>query len=330
MFYKGKNVLVTGAGGFIGSHLVEKLARSGAKVKALCLYNSKGSWGWIDFINKELKNSIEVVLGDIRDKNICEKITENAEIVFHLAALIAIPYSYIAPESFIDTNIKGTLNLLEGAKKNKVRRFVHISTSEVYGTPDKVPITEKNELKGQSPYSASKIGADKICEAYFCSYNLPVVIIRPFNTYGPRQSARAVIPTILTQLINGEKKLKLGNLKPKRDLTYVEDTVEGILKGGESEGIEGETIQLGSGKMYSIEEIVKISMNIIGRKAEIEVEDKRVRPEKSEVMELLSDPSKAKKLLGWEAKISIEEGILKTYNWLKENINFYKPDIYQI
>ncbi len=330
MFYKEKRILVTGAGGFIGSHLVEKLLKSGAKVRALCLYNSKGSWGWLDYIDKNLKNSLEVFLGDIRDKNICEEIIKDIEIVFHLAALIAIPYSYIAPESFVETNIKGTLNLLEGARKNKVKRFVHISTSEVYGTPDKIPITEKNELKGQSPYSASKIGADKICEAYFCSYNLPVVIIRPFNTYGPRQSARAIIPTILTQLINGEKKIKLGNLKPKRDLTYVEDTVEGILKGGEIEKIEGETIQLGSGKMYSVEEIAKISMDITGKSAKIEVEDKRIRPDKSEVMHLLSDPSKAKNLLNWFAKVSIEEGISKTYNWLKENINFYKPEIYQL
>lgn len=330
MDYKDKRVFVTGAGGFIGSHLVERLVEEGAKVRALCLYNSKGFWGWLENSPDEIKKTIEVVLGDIRDKNLMENCTKDIDIVFHLAALIAIPYSYIAPESFIDTNIKGTLNLLEGARKNNVKRFVHISTSEVYGTPDKIPIDEKNELKGQSPYSASKIGADKLCEAYFCSYDLPIVIIRPFNTYGPRQSARAVIPTILTQLISKKKILKLGNTKPERDLTFISDTVDGILKAGLKKNIEGETIQLGTGKKYSIEEIAKISMEITKTNAEIEKEDIRVRPDKSEVMVLLSNPQKAKKLLGWEAKVTIEEGILKTYNWLKENLNYYKIGIYQI
>lgn len=330
MDYKDKRVFVTGAGGFIGSHLVERLVEEGAKVRALCLYNSKGFWGWLENSPDGIKKSIEVVLGDIRDKNLMENCTKDIDIVFHLAALIAIPYSYIAPESFIDTNIKGTLNLLEGARKNNVKRFVHISTSEVYGTPDKIPIDEKNELKGQSPYSASKIGADKICEAYFCSYDLPIVIIRPFNTYGPRQSTRAVIPTILTQLISKKRILKLGNTKPERDLTFISDTVDGILKAGLKKNIEGETIQLGTGKKYSIEEIAKISMEITKTKAEIEKEDIRVRPDKSEVMVLLSNPAKAKKLLEWEAKVSIEEGILKTYLWLKENLNYYKIGVYQI
>lgn len=330
MDYKNKRVFVTGAGGFIGSHLIERLVEEGAKVRALCLYNSKGFWGWLENTSDNVKKSIEVILGDVRDRNLMEKCTRDIDIIFHLAALIAIPYSYIAPESFIDTNIKGTLNLLEGARKNNVKRFVHISTSEVYGTPDKIPIDEKNELKGQSPYSASKIGADKICEAYFCSYDLPVVILRPFNTYGPRQSARAVIPTILTQLISKKRILKLGNIEPERDLTFISDTVDGILKAGLKKNIEGETIQLGTGKKYSIKELAQICIKITETSAEIEKEDIRVRPDKSEVMVLLSNPSKAKKLLGWEAKVSIEEGILKTYNWLKENINYYKIGIYQI
>lgn len=330
MDYKDKNVFITGAGGFIGSHLVERLVEEGAKVKALCLYNSKGIWGWLENSPENVKKSIEVILGDVRDGKLMEVYTKDVEIIFHLAALIAIPYSYIAPESFIDTNIKGTLNLLEAARKNNVKRFVHISTSEVYGTPDKIPIDEKNELKAQSPYSASKIGADKICQAYFCSYSLPVVIIRPFNTYGPRQSTRAIIPTILTQLISKKRILKLGNTEPQRDLTFISDTVDGILKAGLKKNIEGETIQLGTGKKYSIEELAKISMKITKINVKIEKEEIRVRPDKSEVMVLLSNPSKAKNLLGWKAKVPIEEGILKTYLWLKENINYYKVGVYQI
>ncbi len=269
-------------------------------------------------------------MGDIRDRVFIEKITKKIDIIFHLAALIAIPYSYVAPESFVDVNIKGTLNILESARKNGIKRVVHISTSEVYGTPDKIPIDEKNELKGQSPYSASKIGADKICEAYYYSYDLPVVIIRPFNTYGPRQSMRAVIPTILVQILKGKKEINLGNLEPARDLTYIEDTVEGIVKGGVVENIEGETIQLGTGIKKSIKEIVNLAIEITGEKVEIIKEEKRIRPEKSEVLILQSNPSKAKKLLGWEAKIELKEGLRKTYNWFKENLVYYNKDLYHI
>lgn len=330
MNLKSKKVLVTGAGGFIGSHLVEKLVEKGAKVKALCLYNSRGSWGWLEYSDDKTKNYIEVVLGDIRDRILMENITRNIDVVFHLAALIAIPYSYQAPESFIDVNIKGTLNILESARKNNVKRIIHISTSEVYGTPDKIPITEKNELKGQSPYSASKIGADKICEAYYSSYNLPVVIVRPFNTYGPRQSMRAVIPTILVQILKGKSEIKLGNLSPKRDLTYVEDTVEGIIKAAEVDNIEGETIQLGTGNTKSIKEIVEMALEISGKNIKIKQEKIRIRPDKSEVMILQSDPSKARQILDWKAKIDLKEGLEKTYNWFKENLQFYKEDIYHI
>lgn len=330
MFLKDKKVLVTGGGGFIGSHLVEELVKRGAKVKALCLYNSRGSWGWLDYSDEKTKRAIEVYLGDIRDKAFMEKITKDIDIIFHLAALIAIPYSYQAPESFIDVNIKGTLNILESSRKNKVKRVIHISTSEVYGTPEKIPINEKNELKGQSPYSASKIGADKICEAYYNSYNLPVVIIRPFNTYGPRQSMRAVIPTILVQILKGKKEIRLGNLKPKRDLTYVEDTVEGIIKAAEKEKIEGETIQLGTGVTKSIKEIAELAMEISGKKVKIIKEKIRIRPDKSEVMILQSDPSKAKIILDWKAEIDLKMGLEKTYKWFEKNLNLYKGDYYHI
>lgn len=330
MELKGKNILVTGAGGFIGSHLVEALLKKDANVIAFCSYNSRGFWGWLDYIDEDLKKKIKVILGDIRDKNFVEKNTKGIDLLFNLAALIAIPYSYIAPESFIETNVKGTLNILEASLKNKIKRIVHISTSEVYGTPKKIPITEEDELIGQSPYSASKIAADKICEAYYFSYGLPVVILRPFNTYGPRQSMRAVIPTILVQIIKNHKEIKLGNLEPERDLTYVEDTVNGIIKAGEIENIEGETIQLGTGIKKSIKEIVEIALEISGKKLKVVKEEERVRPEKSEVMVLQSSPQKAKKLLNWEAKVELKEGLKKTYEWFCKNLSYYQKDYYHI
>jgi len=328
--YSGKKVLVTGADGFIGSHLTERLIREGADVRAFCFYNSQGSWGWLDHADRKSLKGVEFVLGDIRDKGFVEKSLKDVEIVFHLAALIAIPYSYRAPESFIDTNVRGTLNILEASLKNKVKRIVNTSTSEVYGTPDSVPITEEHRLKGQSPYSASKIAADKLCEAYHCSFGLPVVTLRPFNTYGPRQSARAVIPTIISQLLSGKKELRLGNLKPKRDLTFVSDTVEGFLKAGMAAGVEGEVIQLGTGKTYSIGEIARMAMESLGVKARILNEKQRFRPDASEVMVLLSDPGKARKLLGWEHRTGLPDGITETASWLKENLKRYKTDIYQI
>ena len=328
--YSGKKVLVTGSDGFIGSHLVERLVRAGADVKAFCFYNSQGSWGWLDHPAKEIRENTKFILGDIRDKGFVERSLEGVEIAFHLAALIAIPYSYRAPESFVETNVRGTLNILEGALKNGVKRIVNTSTSEVYGTPDIIPITENHPLKGQSPYSASKIAADKLCEAYHCSFDLPVVTLRPFNTYGPRQSARAVIPTIISQLLSGKKELRLGNLKPKRDLTFVSDTVEGFLKAGVAKSIEGEVIQLGTATTHSIEEIARTAMDSLGIKARIVKEKERLRPDASEVMVLLSDPSKAKKVLGWKHVISLGEGIEATAAWLEKNIGLYKTDIYQI
>lgn len=327
-FYKRKKVLVTGADGFIGSHLVEKLVELGASVRAFCYYNSFGSWGWLD--HSEKKGQFEVVLGDIRDSYFVQKALRNVEIVFHLAALIAIPYSYLAYRSFFETNVMGTINVLEASLKNGVERVVHTSTSEVYGTPDLLPIKEEHPLKGQSPYSASKIAADKACESFYRSFGLPVVILRPFNTYGPRQSMRAVIPTILCQLLSGKRKIKLGNLKPKRDLLYVSDTVDGFIKAGMKNGIEGEVIQLGTNKTYSIEEIALKAIEIFNPKAEICVEAKRFRPEKSEVMVLISDPKKAYEILNWKHTVELEEGLIKTGEWIKKNLSFYKPTIYQL
>ncbi|MCX7830268.1 MAG: SDR family NAD(P)-dependent oxidoreductase [Acidobacteria bacterium] len=326
--YKGKKVLVTGADGFIGSHLTEALVQSGADVKAFCFYNSFNSWGWLD--HSEFKGEYEVIMGDIRDTNFVEKSLKGIEIVFHLAALIAIPYSYKAPQSFIETNVVGTLNVLEGALRQNVKRVVHTSTSEVYGTPKKIPITEENPLQGQSPYSASKIAADKLCEAYYCSYGLPVAVLRPFNTYGPRQSMRAVIPTILGQLLCGKKRIELGNLKPKRDLTFISDTVEGFLKLGLEKSVDGEVIQLGTGKAYSIEEIATLSMKVLNLKAEVVSKKERFRPDSSEVFILLSNPSKARRMLKWESRVGIEEGLMKTAKWLEKNLNLYKTNIYNV
>jgi NAD dependent epimerase/dehydratase len=328
--YKGRKVLVTGADGFIGSHLVETLVFAGADVKAFCFYNSQGSWGWLDYADKKTKDNVEFVLGDIRDKGFVENSLKGIDIVFHLAALIAIPYSYKAPESFVDTNVKGTLNVLEGSLKQQVQRVINTSTSEVYGTPDSLPIIEDHRLKGQSPYSASKIAADKLCEAFHCSFKLPAVTLRPFNTYGPRQSMRAVIPTIICQLLSGKEKLRLGNLKPKRDLTFVSDTVDGFMKAGLVKNIEGEVIQLGTGRTYSIREIAETAMDALGIKVPFLKEKQRLRPDASEVMTLLSDPSKAKKLLRWQYETELGEGIIKTAAWIEKNLKYYKTDIYQI
>ncbi|MHC4781075.1 MAG: GDP-mannose 4,6-dehydratase, partial [Planctomycetota bacterium] len=309
MSFGGRKVLVTGSDGFIGSHLVERLVELGADTRAFCFYNSNGSLGWLDRADESVRSKLDVRLGDVRDARFVERACEGIDTVFHLAALIAIPYSYEAPESFVDTNVKGTLNVLEGAKRADCRRVIHTSTSEVYGTPDSVPIDEKHELKGQSPYSASKIGADKMCEAYHGSYDLPVTVLRPFNTYGPRQSMRAVLPTIINQLLSGAAQVKLGSLDPKRDLTYVADTVEGFVLAADAEGIEGEVVQLGTGRAVSIGELFETSCKVLGREAKVVQEEKRVRPAGSEVMHLLSDPARARAKLGWEAETSLEKGI---------------------
>jgi len=326
----GMRVLVTGADGFIGSHVAEALVRAGAKVRAFCYYNSQGARGWLDTLEPEVRGAMEYRLGDIRDARFVEAACEDIEVVLHLAALIAIPYSYAAPESFVDTNVKGTLNVLEAVRRAGCRRLVNTSTSEVYGTPATLPITEEHPLQGQSPYSASKIGADKLCEAYACSYEVPVVTLRPFNTYGPRQSARAVIPTILSQLLAGRREIRLGDLRPKRDLTFVSDTVAGFVACAEAPGVEGKVIQLGTGRAESIEDVFRAACRAVGVDATVTVDQARVRPDRSEVMVLQSDPGRAKALLGWRAAVSLEDGLRRTAEWMRANLDRYCPDEYAV
>jgi NAD dependent epimerase/dehydratase len=311
------DVLVTGADGFIGSHVVERLIADGARVRAFCLYNSRGSWGWLDDLEPDVKSDLDVRLGDIRDARFVEAATEGVEIVLHLAALIAVPYSYVAPESFIDTNVRGTLNVLEAARRGGVRRFVQVSTSEVYGTPESLPIRETHPIQAQSPYAASKAAADQLALSYWRTYGLPVVVLRPFNTYGPRQSARAVVATILRQLLAGRTEIRLGRLDPRRDLTYVGDTVDGLVRAATTAGVDGETIQLGSGRAESVGDLLELAAGILGVTATAVQEDARLRPDASEVLVLRSDPSKARALLGWEPQTDLEEGIRATIDWLR-------------
>lgn len=324
MSLKGKKVLVTGSDGFIGSHLVERLVHEGADVRAFCIYNSQGSLGWLDHAPAELVSKLDVRLGDIRDARFCEAACEGVDTVFHLAALIAIPYSYVAPESVVDTNVRGTLNLLEGARRAKVRRFVQTSTSEVYGTPKDVPIRETHAMQAQSPYAASKVASDQLALSYHASFEVPVVVLRPFNTYGPRQSTRAVLPTILTQLLEGKREIQLGRLDPKRDLTYVGDTVDGFVKAALADGVVGDQIQLGTGRTVSIGELFDTCCKVTGVPAKAVVDERRLRPDASEVLILLSDPAKAKATLGWEPTTSLEEGLTQTAAWLRDNQRLYR------
>ena len=329
-YWKSRKVLVTGADGFIGSHLTERLVSLGADVRAFCLYNSNGSYGWLDGATKETRDAVEFMLGDIRDARHMERACDGVDTVFHLAALIAIPYSYVAPESFVDTNIKGTLNVLEAVKRAGCRRMVNTSTSEVYGTPEDVPIRETHPLQGQSPYSATKIAADKLCEAYHCSFGVPVVTLRPFNTFGPRQSTRAVLPTILVQLLSGQTRIKLGNLDPRRDLTFVGDTVDGFILAGSTEGVEGDVIQLGTGRAVSIGELFEASCRALNVEATVTVDPARIRPGKSEVMVLLSDPTRAKERLGWTPNTELEDGLRQTAAWLKEHLGLFDAHRYHV
>ena len=322
MAWKGKRVAVTGAGGFIGSHLVERLVKEGASVSCLVRYNSMNTWGWIDTFPEATKKAISVVTGDLRDSDCVRNFLKGRDIVFHLGALIPIPYSYVNPRDVIQTNVLGTLNVLQAAREHGVK-VIHTSTSETYGTAQYVPIDEKHPLQAQSPYSASKIGADKIAESFHHSYGLPVTIIRPFNTYGPRQSARAIIPTIISQLLDGNK-LSLGNLQPTRDLTYVSDTVEGFLKLAESPKAVGQTFNLGVSEEISVGELAQKLQNLAGRKSKIEKEQQRVRPKGSEVERLLSDNKKARQL-GWKPKVSLDEGLRLTVEWFRKNRRYYKP-----
>ncbi len=327
MNWQGKKVLVTGADGFIGSHLVERLVAEGARVRAFVYYNSFGRWGWLD--DSPAARETEVVAGDITDGDFVHEAMRDCEIVFHLAALIAIPYSYHAPRAYLRTNAEGTLNVLQAARTLGVARVVHTSTSEVYGTAQRVPIAEDHPLQGQSPYSASKIAADKLAESFHLSFGLPVVTLRPFNTFGPRQSARAVIPTIISQGLRGGK-VGLGNLTPTRDLTYVTDTAEGFLCAGSADGIEGRTINLGTGREVSIGDLVTMIGDILGRKLECEVQDERVRPKGSEVERLLSDNTLARELMGWAPALTLEEGLARTVEWVRSNMEEFRRDGYVI
>ncbi|EYE88788.1 NAD-dependent dehydratase [Fervidicella metallireducens AeB] len=330
MDLKGKKVLVTGAEGFIGSHLTERLVELGTDVTALVQYNSFNNWGWIETFDKNIKDNINVVLGDIREYDGVKKIIKGQEVVFHLAALIAIPYSYISPMAYVKTNVEGTTNVLEACREYDVQKVVHTSTSETYGTALYVPIDEKHPLQGQSPYSASKIGADKIAESFYRSYNLPVVTLRPFNTYGPRQSARAVISTIISQILSGANEIKLGSLTPTRDFNYVKDTVEAFIKVAECDNTIGEVINAGSNYEISIADLVKKIINIIGREVEIVCDEERIRPEKSEVNRLWADNTKIKDLTGWLPRYTLDEGLKETIEWLKNNLHLYKTNIYNV
>ncbi len=317
MSLHGVRVLVTGADGFIGSHLVERLVGEGADVRAFCVYNSRGSAGWLDETPMATRAAMDIRLGDIRDAAFVERAIEGVEVVLHLAALIAIPYSYVAVESFIDTNVHGTLNVLEGARRANVRRVITTSTSEVYGTPDELPIRETHPLNAQSPYAATKVAADQLALSFHRSYELPVVVLRPFNTYGPRQSDRAVLPTMIRQLLAGQQEIRLGRLDTRRDLTYVGDTVDGFIRAATTDGLEGRTIQLGTGRSESIGELFEIARRLIGSDA-IAVQDAaRLRPDGSEVLALLSDPSVAREVLGWEASTRLEDGIAATIDWMR-------------
>ena len=327
MQWKDKNVLITGAGGFIGSHLTEKMVQLGADVNAFVRYNSRNCWGHLESLNSEDLEKINVISGDLRDSDAIINASKDVDVIFHLGALIAIPYSYIHPRETIETNISGTLNVLNAAKFNDVEKIVHTSTSEVYGTARYVPINESHPLQGQSPYSASKIGADKIAESFYTSYDLPVATIRPFNTFGPRQSTRAVIPAIITQALTRDT-IKLGSLHPTRDYTYVSDTVEGFVSIAESPKSIGEVINIGSNFEITIGEIAKKIVDLCNRDVKIISDSERMRPKKSEVERLWCDNSKAYELIGWKPKISFEEGIKRTIEWISENIESYKIDIY--
>jgi dTDP-glucose 4,6-dehydratase len=325
--WSNKTVLVTGAAGFIGSHLTERLVTLGARPRALVHYNSSGSWGWLD--ESPFKHDIEVFQGDIRDSDSLRKAFAGVDIVFHLAALIAIPYSYQAPLSYVRTNVEGTLNVLQASLNQDVERVVHTSTSEVYGSARTVPINEAHPLTGQSPYSASKIGADKIAESFHLSFELPVVTVRPFNTFGPRQSARAVIPTIITQALS-DQAIALGNLEPTRDLNYVADTVAGFIAAAESPNAIGEVINLGTGREVSIRELAQKILKLIDKDLPVISDEQRVRPENSEVDRLCADATRAQSLLGWQPKYSLEDGLAETISWIEKNTSRFRQGVYVI
>lgn len=325
-----KKVLVTGADGFIGSHLTEELVRSGYKVKAFVYYNSFNNWGWLDTLSVDIMKDVEVFPGDVRDPNGVREAMKGCDAVFHLAALIAIPFSYHSPDTYVDTNIKGTLNILQAARELNIDRVLVTSTSEVYGTAKYVPIDELHPFQGQSPYSATKIGADRLAESFYRSFDLPVTIVRPFNTYGPRQSARAVIPTIITQLLSGSTQIKLGSLTPTRDFNYVKDTVNGFISIYKSEKTIGEEINIATQQEISIGELAYELIRQINPNAKIICDEERLRPDKSEVNRLLGSNKKIKELTDWEPKFTFEQGIEATIEFFRENLGKYKSDIYNI
>lgn len=332
MLLRQKKVLVTGSDGFIGSHLVERLLEENCQVTAFIYYNSFNSWGWLDTLPKEKKGNIQIFAGDIRDPNGVRTAVKNADVVFHLAALIGIPFSYHSPDSYISTNINGTLNILQACRDYDTEKVIITSTSEVYGTARYVPIDERHPLQPQSPYSATKIGADAIAESFYRTFNLPVTIARPFNTYGPRQSARAIIPTIITQLLNGCEEIELGSLHPTRDLNYVNDICRGFISLAKCEEAVGKAVNIGSGEEISIGNLAKLIIDQINPKARIATVDMRKRPEKSEVERLVCDSTLIKEITDWSAKTTLSQGIAKTIEWFRneENIKRYKWDVYNV
>lgn len=327
MNWEKRVVLVTGAAGFIGSHLVERLARLGCRTRAFVHYNSAGSSGWLD--SSPCRNDVEIVQGDIRDGDSVQAAAKGVDAIFHLAALIGIPYSYRTPLAYVRTNVEGTLNVLEAARHHGVARVVQTSTSEVYGTAQFVPITESHPLKGQSPYSASKIGADKLAESYYLSFGVPVVTLRPFNTYGPRQSARAVIPTVISQALRGAD-LRLGNLTPTRDFNFVTDTAEAFVKAASVDAAIGKTIQIGTGREISMGDLVQAVAALVGRELKVTTEAERIRPTGSEVDRLLCDPTLAKSVLGWESQVDFKDGLRQTFEWIQENQSRFSPETYSV
>ncbi len=329
MYWNSKKVLITGAGGFIASHLVECLVQEGAQVRAFVRYNSRNDMGMLKWIAPEVFSQVEIIQGDLRDNEAVRRAVRGVDTVFHLGALIAIPYSYINPREVIEVNIMGTLNVLMAARDFGIRRLVHTSTSEVYGTAQYVPIDEKHPLQGQSPYSASKIGADRIAESFYRSFETPLVILRPFNTFGPRQSMRAVIPTIIAQALTRDE-VKLGSLEPSRDFTFVQDTVQGFLKAAEAEGVLGEEINLGNDNTIRIGDLATRIFNLIGKSPKIIIDPQRIRPGKSEVMKLWASNQKAKRLLGWEPRISLDEGLQLTIEWIANHLDLYQPNQYMV
>ena len=326
----GKKILVTGADGFIGSHLVEELVKKGYQVRAFVYYNSFNNWGWLDTLPQDIIRNVEIFQGDIRDPNGVWEAMKDVDAVFHLAALIAIPFSYHSPDTYVDTNIKGTLNVLQAARKLQTKRVLVTSTSEVYGTAQYVPIDEKHPFQGQSPYSATKIGADRLAESFYRSFQLPVTIVRPFNTYGPRQSARAVIPTIITQLLAGKEQIRLGSLTPTRDFNYVKDTVNGCISIYEAEETIGEEINIATQKEISIGQLAEELIRQINPQARIICDEARLRPKKSEVNRLLGCNEKILRLTDWKPRYSLEEGLKETIDFLRNNLDKYKTDIYNI